>query len=199
VAEADFSTVDGVGAFVSTINNQLWADYRDTPARPMRLRDQLRQGVEPTQVYDLIFGLEHLEPRFELTWNGRNLDQLSPGERGSLLLVFYLLIDLRNEPLVIDQPEENLDNETITALLIPAVKAARERRQVIMVTHSPNLAVVCDADQVIHARIDRGAGNRITYTTGSIENPEITPFVVDVLEGTMPAFQNRGSKYHALL
>jgi len=199
VAEADFSNVDGVVAFVSTLADQLWTDHREMPPRPMRLRDQLRQGVEPTQIYDLIFGLEHLEPRFELTWNGRNLDQLSPGERGSLLLVFYLLIDLRDEPLMIDQPEENLDNETITALLIPAVKAARERRQIIMVTHSPNLAVVCDADQVIHARIDRTGGNRITYTTGSIENPEITPHVVDVLEGTMPAFMNRGAKYDALL
>jgi hypothetical protein len=198
VDSADLETAQGVTTFVTALHDDLWLDAREMPARTVRLREQLRQDVEPAQVYDLIFGLDYLEPRFELTWNGRNLDQLSPGERGSLLLVFYLLIDLRTEPLIIDQPEENLDNETISALLIPAVRAARERRQLIMVTHNPNLAVVCDADQVIYARIERGAGNRITYTTGAIENPVITPHVVNVLEGTMPAFSNRGSKYRAL-
>ena len=70
-----------------------------------------------------------------------------------------------------------------------------KRRQIIMVTHSPNIAVVCDAEQIVHSYIDRAAGNRVVYTTGAIESPQINKFVVDVLEGTRPAFDNRGSKY----
>jgi energy-coupling factor transporter ATP-binding protein EcfA2 len=197
--QADLHSAAGAAAFADLLAGHLWSDRREAPPRPVRMREQLRQNVDPESVYDFIFGLDYLQPRFSLMWEGRNLDQLSPGERGSLLLVFYLLIDQRDEPLVIDQPEENLDNETITALLVPAVRAARERRQLIVVTHSPNLAVVCDADQVIHAQIDRANGNQITYTTGAIENPGITPRVVDVLEGTLPAFRNRDAKYHALV
>jgi hypothetical protein len=65
-----------------------------------------------------------------------------------------------------------------------------------MVTHNPNLAVVCDAEQIIHCEFDRKNGHRITYTSGAIESSDINKKVVDVLEGTMPAFENRRKKYH---
>jgi hypothetical protein len=64
-----------------------------------------------------------------------------------------------------------------------------------MVTHNPNLAVVCDSEQIIHASIDKKDGNRVTYISGSIESPEINKHLIDVLEGTRPAFDNRNSKY----
>ena len=69
------------------------------------------------------------------------------------------------------------------------------RRQIIIVTHNPNLAVVCDADQVIYSSIDKEDGNRVAYVSGGIENPVISKHVVDVLEGTMPAFDDRDRKY----
>jgi hypothetical protein len=65
-----------------------------------------------------------------------------------------------------------------------------------MVTHNPNLAVVCDAEQVIYSSFDRKNGLAIEYCPGSIENDEINQKVVDVLEGTKPAFNNRRIKYH---
>jgi len=57
---------------------------------------------------------------------------------------------------------------------------------------------VCDADQIIHARLDKTDGNRVVYTSGSIENPEITQLIVDILEGTKPAFDLRDAKYEIL-
>jgi ABC-type lipoprotein export system ATPase subunit len=123
------------------------------------------------------------------------LEQLSPGERGNLLLIFYLLVDQDDIPLVIDQPEENLDNQTVFKTLVPCIKDAKKRRQIVMVTHNPNLAVVCDAEQVISAKLDSKSGNRVSYRTGSIENPDINSELVRVLEGTMPAFRNRDGKY----
>ncbi len=161
----------------------------------MRIADLVKKGVEPVDVYDFVFGLEYLFPRYALTWGDRTLDQLSPGERGALLLVFYLLVDNDTIPLVIDQPEENLDNESVYRMLVPCIKKAKERRQVIIVTHNPNLAVVCDADQVIYCEMDKPGGNRVTYTTGAIENPLINHHIVDVLEGTRPAFDVRDAKY----
>jgi len=64
------------------------------------------------------------------------------------------------------------------------------------VTHNPNLAVVCDADQVICASIDKEDGNRVTYLSGAIENPAINKRILDIRKGTRPAFDNRDSKYH---
>jgi hypothetical protein len=54
---------------------------------------------------------------------------------------------------------------------------------------------LCDADRVIYAEIDKAAGCRVSYTSGAIENPVINDHVVDVLEGTRPAFDNRDAKY----
>jgi hypothetical protein len=91
-----------------------------------------------------------------------------------------------------------LDNQTVTATLVPAIRYAKERRQIILVTHNPNLAVVCDADQIVCASIDKTDGNRLDYTAGSIENPTITQLIVDVLEGTKPAFDRRDASYEVL-
>ena len=193
--EADFSTDQGVEAFVATIDEALSFDLRDDGQQPVQIADLVKKGIEPVDVYDLVFGLEYLFPRYALTWGDRTLDQLSPGERGALLLVFYLLVEIDTIPLVIDQPEENLDNESVYRMLVPCIKKAKERRQVIIVTHNPNLAVVCDADQVIYCEMDKPSGNRITYTTGAIENPVINHHIVDVLEGTRPAFDVRDAKY----
>ncbi len=120
---------------------------------------------------------------------------LSPGERGTLLLVFYLLIEKGDTPLIIDQPEGNLDNHTVAKVLVDCIKVARKRRQVFIVTHNPNLAVVCDADQVIHASMDKTNGNAIPYSTGALENPAMGQYVTDVLEGTRWAFGVREKKY----
>lgn len=196
--EADFSTPEGVLDFVEKIDTALAFDLRASEKQPVRIADLVRKGTEPVDVYDYVFGLEYLFPRYALTWGARALDQLSPGERGALLLVFYLLVDKDTIPLVIDQPEENLDNESVYRMLVPCIKQVKEKRQVIIVTHNPNLAVVCDADQVIYCDMDKPGGNRITYTTGAIENPAINHHIVDVLEGTRPAFDIRDAKYKLL-
>ena len=96
---------------------------------------------------------------------------------------------------MIDQPEENLDNQTVYELLVQCIKEAKQRRQILIVTHNPNLAVVCDAEQVICAGLDKKDNYRMKYLSGGIENPKINKAIVGVLEGTMPAFDNRDSKY----
>ena len=155
-------------------------------------------GVNKTSadVYDLFFGLSFLEPRYSLLFQDTQIEQLSPGQRGALLLIFYLLVDKGRNPIILDQPEENLDNETVVNLLVPVLNEAKKKRQIFMVTHNPNLAVVCDAEQVIYCSFDRKNSSKIRYVSGAIENPEINVHVVNVLEGTKRAFNNRSSKYH---
>ena len=156
----------------------------------------LRKDREASDVYDMLFGLFFLKPGYSLLFQDTQIEQLSPGQRGALLLIFYLLVDKGRNPIVLDQPEENLDNETVVSLLAPVLSEAKKKRQIIMVTHNPNLAVYCDAEQVIYSSFDRSNSSKITYSSGSIECPTTNSHVVDVLEGTMPAFNNRRIKYH---
>lgn len=163
--------------------------------RELALRDQLVHGVTVGQLLDYVHDLDYLDPIYELKWDGKGVDELSPGERGNLLLVFYFLIDREDIPLIIDQPEENLDNHTVVRTLVPCVKDAKKRRQIVIVTHNPNLAVVCDAEQVVYCEIHKDAGNQIEYEGGSIEDPVTNKRILDVLEGTRPAFDYRDARY----
>jgi len=194
LASSDLSTEDGVAVFVEQLIKSLLVDERDGKT-PTHVKDVVRKGQTTQSLYDFVYGLDYLRPRYSLGIAGKSLSELSPGERGALLLVFYLLIDQNDLPLVIDQPEENLDNQTVFKLLVPCIKEAKKRRQIIVITHNPNLAVVCDAEQIISCSIDKHDGNRLTYVMGAIENPVINCAIVDILEGTRPAFDNRGSKY----
>jgi predicted ATPase len=193
--EANFGDVDSTLKFLETIDDMLHFDRRESGGgRETRIADQLRRGGEPQDILDYLYGMSYLEPRYSLTFDQQEISQLSPGERGLLLLVFYLLVDKDDIPIIIDQPEENLDNQTIFKVLVKCIKAAKQRRQVIMVTHNPNLAVVCDAEQIICATCDK-ATNTFNYISGGIESPVIKSTVVEILEGTEPAFKNRKRKY----
>ena len=188
----DFYNKESALSFVSELHNKLEAASKNE----VGIASILRKDRDAHEVYDFIFSLDYLEPRYTLTFQDAQIEQLSPGQRGALLLIFYLLVDKGNNPIILDQPEENLDNETVVSLLVPVLTEAKQKRQIIMVTHNPNLAVVCDAEQIIHCEFDRTNGHRMTYTPGAIECSEIKNRVVDVLEGTMPAFDNRRVKYH---
>ena len=194
----DFNDSEQSLSFAQNVMKHLEFDHRqkEPDKAPCNVASQLRKGMKPEQAYDFIWSFGYLEPEYSLMLDGKDLNQLSPGERGSLLLVFYLLVDKSDIPIIVDQPEENLDNQTVYRLLIPVIKQVKKRRQIIMVTHNPNIAVVCDAEQIIHASIDRTHGNSITYLPGSIEDKEINKHIVDVLEGTRPAFGNRAAKYN---
>lgn len=173
----------------------LFAKMTKRDGKALLVKDQLRQGVTVQEIYDFVFSLEFLSPIYNLQWDRKGLEQLSPGERGNLLLIFYLLVDQDDIPLVIDQPEENLDNQTVFKTLVPCIKDAKTRRQIVMVTHNPNLAVVCDAEQIICAEMQKDHENAVTYISGSIEDPTINGRIVDILEGTRPAFDKRDDKY----
>ncbi|WKL50055.1 AAA family ATPase [Flavobacterium pectinovorum] len=157
--------------------------------------NQLKQNKEPLDFYDFIFGLDFLKEKYELKLDNKSIEQLSPGERGAALIVFYLLLDNNDIPLIIDQPEDNLDNHSVYKILVPFIKDAKKRRQIIIVTHNPNLAIVSDAELVIHVNIDKENKNTFSFNAGAIENKKINNTIVDILEGTEPAFIKRKDKY----
>lgn len=194
VDESDFSIKADVIDFANDLHFKISGAANG--GKKEGISSVLRKDVTAATVYDFIFGLSFLEPRYTLLFQDAQIEQLSPGQRGALLLIFYLLVDKGRIPIILDQPEENLDNETVVSLLVPVLTEAKKRRQIIMVTHNPNLAVVCDAEQVIWSTFERKNDSKISYISGAIENPVINRQVVNVLEGTMPAFSNRRNKYH---
>lgn len=156
--------------------------------------DALRNGASAIDFITDLLSLEWIEVRFGLTGDGLPLALLSPGQRGLVLALFYLIVDLRTTPLLLDQPEENLDNATIASLLVPAIQEASRRRQTIIVTHNANLAIVGDADQIVHCTHTNGT---FDVTSGCISELSVAQSAVDVLEGTKPAFDIRRHKYEA--
>lgn len=177
--------------FISLLEN----DRRETD-EALKSREISDQIDKVQEFYDFLFDLEYLKPIYELKLDDKILDELSPGEKGTLLLVFYLMIDKEDIPLVIDQPEDNLDNKSVFQVLTHFIKNAKKRRQIIIVTHNPNLAVGADVEQVIYVELDKKNGQNIfNYEVGSIENSDINKRLVEILEGTMPAFDKRRLRY----
>ena len=126
------------------------------------------------------------------------IEQLSPGTRGIVLLLLYVAIDKEDDrPLIIDQPEENLDPKSIYDDLVDRFKIAKSRRQIIVITHNANLVVNTDADQVIVAKCGpHQAGHlpELSYLSGGLENPTIRKEVCEILEGGEEAFRERARR-----
>jgi ABC-type lipoprotein export system ATPase subunit len=194
-AEKDLLSEQDITNILNTFVELLENDKResDLSQQSREISDQVERVQD---FYDYIFSLEYLHPIYELKLDEKTLDELSPGEKGALLLVFYLMIDKEDIPLVIDQPEDNLDNKSVFQVLTHFIKNAKKRRQIIIVTHNPNLAVGADAEQIIYVELDKKDGlNIFSSETGSIENPMINKRIVEILEGTMPAFDKRRLRY----
>jgi predicted ATPase len=192
VEETDFGEFGSVEQFLAKMDEAIHFNVRERKRTATSPFDLLRTGHDLEDVYNYIYGLEYVEIDYTLQASGVPIDRLSPGQKGTLLLMFYLLVDKNDHPLLLDQPDENLDNQTIMRLLVPAIKEAAQRRQIVIITHSPNVAIVADADQLVIADFD---GESFEYSHGAIESPARNVDAVDILEGTWEAYINRGNKY----
>jgi replicative DNA helicase len=147
-----------------------------------------------------LYGVGHINVVYSLEYDGLNVERLSPGSRGIVLLLLYLAVDQsETDPLIIDQPEENLDPKSVYTELVKLFQSASDRRQIIMVTHNANLVVNTDVDQVIVAScesLEEGKLPKLSYQAGGLENPAIRSAVCEVLEGGAEAFQQRARRLH---
>jgi hypothetical protein len=150
-----------------------------------------------------LYSTDHIQIRYSVDYDGVDIRKLSPGTRGIVLLLLYLALDDDDDrPLIIDQPEENLDPKSIYDELVGLFLKAKSKRQVIMVTHNANLVVNTDADQIIVAQAGpHGPGELppITYTSGGLEDTGIRKIVCDILEGGERAFQERSRRLRVRL
>jgi energy-coupling factor transporter ATP-binding protein EcfA2 len=122
----------------------------------------------------------------------RDFSKLSLGQQQSVLLALMLASD-GDRPLIIDQPEDNLDGEFIYATLVPVLRRAKERRQIIIVTHNPNVAVLGDAELIIVMKAIHDRGEIVSR--GSIDHHPTREAACAILEGAKEAFLRRARMY----
>ena len=162
--------------------------------------------ISRVELYDWMFSVEHINLTYKIQYSKTELEHLSPGTRGIALLVLYLLMDEDDtRPLLIDQPEGNLDNSSVYKQLVPYIRKAKQRRQIILITHNPNLVVATDAEQIIIATASRPTTQSypcLRYDSGGLEhsvagNDEVgvREAVCMLLEGGEDAFRIRENRY----
>ena len=122
----------------------------------------------------------------------RSLNDLSGGQRVSVLLSLLLETE-DSRPLVIDQPEDELDNRFLSETVLPALKKMRGRRQVIVATHKAEIVVNGDPDLVI--QLDATARQGRVACAGAIEEPAVRDAIVRTVDGGEEAFRLRRRKY----
>ncbi|MGA9414149.1 MAG: hypothetical protein WBV60_05615, partial [Terriglobales bacterium] len=117
-------------------------------------------------------------------------------------LTFHLVQKIGQVTLIIDQPEDNLDSLSVYASLIEYFRKRKKTRQIIIITHNPNLVVNTDAEQIVIADFDGIRNPHIQYKSGALEDiagseqePSIREGVCRVLEGGREAFLRREQKY----
>ena len=163
----------------------------------------LRSGINTQDVLEWLYEVNHVRLSYGLKYNGVELEKLSPGTKGIVLLILYIGMDHADtRPLIVDQPDENLDNESIYELLTTYFKTAKGRRQILLITHNPNLVVNTDSEQVIVATAETRENGlpHFTYQAGALEDDvrqqdTIRYHVCRILEGGSAAFRQREQRY----
>ncbi len=129
--------------------------------------------------------------KFTINYKGRPLQEHSLGQRASALIIFILTLK-ENDLIIIDQPEDDLDNQTIYLDVITELKKLKDKTQFIFATHNPNIPVLGDCEQLVSCKFNN---NIIDTKIGSIDSKEIQQNIVDIMEGGDEAFEQRKMIY----
>ena len=129
--------------------------------------------------------------KFTIKYHGKQLKHHSLGQRASALILF-VLSQRENDVVMIDQPEDDLDNQTIYEDVIKLVRKLKPTTQFIFATHNPNIPVLGDSEQVLACTY---SDERIDTEVGSIDCPALQDAIVKIMEGGEEAFQERKRIY----
>jgi energy-coupling factor transporter ATP-binding protein EcfA2 len=190
----------GDSTLVSESMSKFREKYQDAllERAPYSRTDQANYRPWTRRFAQWLYSTNHISIEYGIQYDGVDIQKLSPGTRGIVLVLLYLALDDADDrPLIIDQPEENLDPKSIYDELVPLFLDAKRKRQVIMVTHNANLVVNTDADQIIVAEVGAHSGSGlppITYHSGGLDEEAIRKVVCDILEGGEEAFKDRARR-----
>lgn len=188
---------------------------KDLLNKALRGEITFKNGYDVQSFISMILSGNWFSLQYSVDYEGDNLSDMSPGKRSFVVLKLLLDFSDKKCPILIDQPEDNLDNRAIYNELVKYVREKKKERQIILVTHNPNIVVGADSEEVIvanqngkNAPNDRGI--KFQYVHGSLENTSaritddnepilyrcgIREHVCDILEGGENAFKDRENKY----
>jgi predicted ATPase len=153
--------------------------------------EDVRPIWEAVRIHRISDGIDVELLREDGTSAGAMSGELSEGQRNTLLL--NLILSRGTGPLIIDQPEDELDSSFIYQSLVGDMRVAKEKRQLIVATHSANLPVNADAELIFALAAQNGRGKSLAK--GGLDRTEVTKAVLDIMEGSEQAFKQRGEKY----
>ena len=150
------------------------------------------KSLTPESMIDLTLWFPSDNLKITFGPNRQSIKLGSPGEKAAALLAFIL--SYGDEPLLLDQPEDDLDNELIYNLIVKQLRETKSKRQVTIVTHNANIVVNGDAEMVLPLEVAEGQ-TRVPQAA-SIQKKEIREAICDILEGGEQAFEQRYMRIH---
>ena len=193
---AAIDPLEFAGQVLTTAGQEKLLALQDSDGTSYFSRDQLQRSWKWSDIFTL--QTMHLPDRARIEVQRRGeverqqFDHLSAGQQRSVLLGLLLCAE-RNEPLLLDQPEDHLDGQYIASSVVRHLEAAKERRQVIIATHSANLTVLGDAELVVPLLVENGHGR--PDEPGAVDRPATREQVCSLLEGGVQAYKKRGRRY----
>ena len=184
-------TGSGKLAMIKNIKDRLLETYNGNQnTKDYRFANHIKNLTQES-ISDLMtwFPQDDLEITFG---NNQSIQQGSPGQKTAALLAFIL--SYGSEPLLLDQPEDDLDNELIYDLIVEQLRETKSKRQIIVVTHNANIVVNGDAEMAFPLQVDNGRTH--VPTLASIQNEDIRKRICDILEGGQQAFEQRYKRIH---
>ena len=157
----------------------------------------LIKGLTQEQInnIELLYPEDEIEMTYKITsGHFKHLSVASAGQKTTAILTFIL--SFGTAPLVLDQPEDDLDNHLVYSLIVDKIKEIKQRRQVIVVTHNANIPVNGDAEYVISMSSD--THNLKIQAEGTIERTNVKQEICEVMEGGIDAFRTRARRYNKL-
>ena len=126
-----------------------------------------------------------------MKYKGKDISRHSLGQRASALIVF-LLARRENDLIIIDQPEDDIDNQSIYEDVIREINQLKGQVQFVFATHNPNIPVLGECENVFCCRFEN---DKIQIEHGSIDKPKIQKNIIEIMEGGKEAFEKRKRKY----
>lgn len=201
-------------AFLSKSEEQLKSVLSPLVYKAMGGELKFKGSMDDASFLTILLTNNWFEPVIDVEYDGDSLQMMSPGKRTFVILKLLLDFSKNENPILIDQPEDNLDNRAIYKELVMYIRKKKLERQIILVTHNPNIVVGADAENVIVAnqngvKTPNADGVKFQYVNGSLENSfriddncepilntmGIREHVCEILEGGEEAFRKRESKY----
>lgn len=191
-----------------------YEQLKDFMIKVMKREIAYNQDVNEQYLVSDFLSSNWFNVNYDIVYQNDTFVEMSPGKRAFVILRLLLEFGNNECPILIDQPEDSLDNRAIFTELVQYLRTKKKKRQIILVTHNPNVVVGADAEQVIIAnqngiRNVNVDGVKFSYVSGSLENSSplnkscptvleaqgVREHVCEILEGGEDAFKKRENKY----